>query len=132
MEAVIAVLAGVLVACSVHLMLNRNLVKYLLGLVLLGNTANLVIFAAGRVTRGVPALVPEAAVVPPEVVANALPQALILTAIVIGFGLVAFALVLAYRAYEELGTVDTEAMRVAEPLPEPEPAIAAPPKADAA
>jgi multicomponent Na+:H+ antiporter subunit C len=52
------------------------------------------------------------------VVANALPQALVLTAIVIGFGLFAFALVLALRAYWSLGTLDTEEMRVAEPREE--------------
>jgi multicomponent Na+:H+ antiporter subunit C len=43
-----------------------------------------------------------------------LPQALILTAIVIGFALLAFVFVLFYRAYQEVGTVDTELMRVAE------------------
>ena len=45
---------------------------------------------------------------------NALPQALILTAIVIGFGLLAFTLVLVYRARQALGTVDSDAMRIAE------------------
>jgi len=49
------------------------------------------------------------------VVANALPQALVLTAIVIGFGLFAFALALVFRAYQTLGTLDTDAMRHAEP-----------------
>ena len=48
--------------------------------------------------------------------ANSVPQALILTAIVISFALLACALVLAYRAYQELGTVDTHLMRIAEPV----------------
>jgi len=52
---------------------------------------------------------------PIGIVANALPQALVLTAIVIGFGLFAFALVLAFRAYQTLGTLNTDEMRVAEP-----------------
>jgi multicomponent Na+:H+ antiporter subunit C len=52
-------------------------------------------------------------------VANALPQALVLTAIVIGFGLFAFALVLAFRAYSDLGTLDSDEMRLAEPEGEP-------------
>ena len=52
---------------------------------------------------------------PVSEVANALPQALVLTAIVIGFGLFAFALVLAFRAYQSLGTLNTDEMRVAEP-----------------
>ena len=47
--------------------------------------------------------------------ANALPQALVLTAIVIGFGLFAFALVLMFRTYTTLGTLYSDEMRVAEP-----------------
>lgn len=116
METLLALLVGWLFAAAVYLMLSRSLVRYLFGLVLIGNAANLVIFASGRLTRGEPALVPDGLDAPAAAVANALPQALILTAIVIGFGLLAFAFVLAYRAREELGTVDTDAMRVAEPI----------------
>ncbi len=115
MEAALSLLVGVLMAASVYLMLSRNLIRYLFGLVLISNAANLVIFASGRLTRGAPPLVPSGMMEPDGPVANALPQALILTAIVISFGLLAFALVLAYRAYQELGTIDTDAMRTAEP-----------------
>lgn len=115
MEAALSLLVGVLMAASVYLMLSRNLIRYLFGLVLISNAANLVIFASGRLTRGAPPLVPEGLTAPDGPVANALPQALILTAIVISFGLLAFALVLAYRAYQALGTIDTDAMRAAEP-----------------
>lgn len=115
MDGVIAVLVGLLFGGGLYLVLSRHLVHYLLGLVLIGNAANLVIFAAGRLTRGQPAIVPPGLSEPVGVYANPLPQALILTAIVIGFGLTAFAVVLAYRAYEELHTVDTDAMRIAEP-----------------
>jgi multicomponent Na+:H+ antiporter subunit C len=114
-EAVLAVLTGWLVALSVYLMLSRSFVRYLFGLVILSNAANLILFASGRMTRGEPAIVPPGLPTPAGPVASALPQALILTAIVIGFGLVAFAFVLAFRAREELGTIDTDAMRVAEP-----------------
>ena len=58
---------------------------------------------------------PEGLPAPPGLVANALPQALVLTAIVIGFGLLAFALSLVFRGYQTLGTMDTDAMRFAEP-----------------
>jgi multicomponent Na+:H+ antiporter subunit C len=116
METLLAFLVGWLFATAVYLMLSRSLVRYLFGLVLIGNAANLVIFASGRLTRGEPALVPDGLAAPAAAVANALPQALILTAIVIAFGLLAFAFVLAYRAHDELGTVDTDAMRVAEPM----------------
>ena len=107
METILAVLVGILVAASVYLMLARNILRFLFGLILLSNAANLTIFIAGRLTRATP----------PLVVANALPQALILTAIVIGFGLLAFALALVLKAYRTLGTLDTDAMREAEPLP---------------
>jgi multisubunit Na+/H+ antiporter MnhC subunit len=50
MEPVIAVLVGVLVAASVYLMLSRNVLRFLFGLILISNAANLTIFAAGRLT----------------------------------------------------------------------------------
>lgn len=117
MEILLGSLAGILMAASVWLMLSRNLVKFLLGLVLIGNVANLVIFASGGLIYGAPALIPEGATTPAAPVANALPQALILTAIVIGFGLIAFTLVLALRAYQELGTVNVDAMQQAQATP---------------
>lgn len=114
MEILLGSLAGIMMAASVWLMLSRNLVKFLLGLVFIGNVANIVIFASGGLTYGAPPLIADGASMPGEAVANALPQALILTAIVIGFGLVAFTLVLALRAYQELGTVNIDAMNLAE------------------
>ncbi|MGP1395132.1 MAG: Na+/H+ antiporter subunit C [Inquilinaceae bacterium] len=115
METIVAVLVGVLLAAAVYMMLGRNLVKFLFGLMLLSNGANLLIFASGRLTWAAPALIDDGLVVLSGPAGNSLPQALILTAIVIGFGLLAFAMVLAYRAHQELGTVDTDRMRVAEP-----------------
>ena len=115
MEALTALVIGVLTAASVYLMLARNFLRFLFGLILLSNAANLVIFASGRMTPGAPALVPEGADAPLTVVGNALPQALVLTAIVIGFGLLAFTLALAFEAYRRLRTMDSDAMRLAEP-----------------
>ena len=124
MEPVFAVVIGFLFAASIYLMLGRNLIKFLFGLILISNAANLAIFVSGRLTWGSPGLIPPDAAAPVGVAANALPQALILTAIVISFGLLAFAMVLAYRAYQELGTVNTDEMRVAEPV-EPPPSAGA-------
>jgi len=115
MEALLALTIGVLVATSVYLMLARNVLRFIFGLILISNAANLTIFTSGRLTEGQPPLVPEGLDAPAVVVANALPQALVLTAIVIGFGLFAFALVLIFRAYTTLGTLYSEDMRVAEP-----------------
>jgi multicomponent Na+:H+ antiporter subunit C len=115
MEVVVSVLVGVLFATAIYLMLARSLLRFLFGLILISNGANLAIFEAGRLTAGAPPLIPEGLDEPAGFVANALPQALVLTAIVIGFGLFAFALVLCFRAYATLGTLDTDEMRVAEP-----------------
>jgi multicomponent Na+:H+ antiporter subunit C len=115
MEILIAMIVGVLVAASVYLMLARNVLRFLFGLVLISNAANLVIFASGRLTPEAPPLIPEGAYAPLKDVANALPQALVLTAIVIGFGLFAFALTLVYRSYQSLGTLNSDEMRIAEP-----------------
>ncbi|MFV8781184.1 Na+/H+ antiporter subunit C [Microbulbifer sp. SA54] len=115
METALAVLVGIMAATGVYLMLTANLLRYMFGLVLLSNAANLAIFAVGRLTRAVPPLVPEGLKAPAEPVANALPQAMILTAIVIGFGLLAFTLALIVRCYRDLGTLDASTMRLAEP-----------------
>jgi multicomponent Na+:H+ antiporter subunit C len=115
MEPVLAITIGVLVACSVFLLLSRDLVRVMLGIAILSNAVNLVLFTVGELTRNAPPLIPDDLKTPAGPVANPLPQALILTAIVIGFSLLAFALVLTYRAYTALGTVDVDAMRAAEP-----------------
>lgn len=107
METWLALVVGILFATGIYLVLRRNLLKLIFGLVLLSNAVNLLIFTVGRLVRASPALVPPGQTVPLEPFANPLPQALVLTAIVIGFGLVAFALVLLYRAYQSLGTVDS-------------------------
>ena len=118
MEAILAVVAGALFAASFYLLLRRNLLRFVVGLIILSNAANLVIFVMGRLTREHPPIIPHEAHVPPEPYANPLPQALILTAIVIRFGLLAFALVLIYRNFQSTDTLDTERIRSAEP-PEP-------------
>ncbi|WP_372683453.1 NADH-quinone oxidoreductase subunit K [Desulfosarcina sp.] len=110
METVLALLTGAMVAGSVFLMLSRNLVRFIFGLVLASNAVNLLIFAAGRMDTVRPPLIEQGALQPAATVANSLPQALILTAIVIGFALLAFIFILFLRAYQQLGTVDTEAM----------------------
>jgi multicomponent Na+:H+ antiporter subunit C len=114
MQTLCAVLVGVMVAASVYLILGRNLIRFIFGLILAGNAINLLIFTVGRLDSQRPPLIPAHATAAQETLANALPQALILTAIVIGFALLSFIFVLFYRAYQELGTVDTEQMRVAE------------------
>ena len=124
MEPVMAILVGVMVAGSVYLILGRNLIRFIFGLVLASNAVNLLLFTGGRLGQSSPPLIPEGALTPAGPVANALPQALMLTAIVIGFALLVFVFVLFYRAYQEIGTVDTEFMRLAEPVNDLTPAPA--------
>lgn len=117
MEPVFAIAFGVMIAVAAYLLMSRNLLRIVLGLLVLGNAANLSIFIAGRLTSRIPPLVPagETALAGG---ANPLPQALILTAIVISFALIAFTVVLFQSAHRRLGTLDVDAMREAEPLPQ--------------
>lgn len=98
MEVALAGLVGVVAAASVYLMLAGDLVRFLFGLALMTNAVNLAIFAVGRLRYASPPLIDEGALAPQDAVANALPQALVLTAIVISFGLFVFMLALVYRA----------------------------------
>ena len=120
-EPAFVALCAVFYATAIYLLLSRSIIRLLLGVVILGNAVNLTIFTAGRLTREVPPFIPLGESVPPIATANPLPQALVLTAIVISFSFFAFLLVLAYRAYQALGTDDTDRMRVAEPEGEPLP-----------
>lgn len=121
MDHVVAALAGVFLAGGIYLLLSRALIRMLLGLALLGNGVNLVILVSGRLGRVVPPVSPADAYLPLEGAANPLPQALILTAIVLGFAMFTFLLVLTYRAYQSLEADDTDRMRVAEPPGRPNP-----------
>jgi multicomponent Na+:H+ antiporter subunit C len=116
METALSFLCGIIAAASIYLMLAGNLIRFIFGLVLASNAVNLLIFVAGRISISHPPLLPEVYKISEIPMANALPQALILTAIVIGFALLTFVFILFYRAYQTLGTVDAESMRFAEPI----------------
>ena len=108
MESLLALASGVLYMSGIYLMLRRRLAQLIIGLGLLSNGTNLLIFAAGGLTRGHPPVVPQTGeqLLPPY--ADPVPQALVLTAIVIGFGLLAFSLVLAHRVHATTGTDDVD------------------------
>ncbi len=122
-EVAMAALVGAFFTIAVYLLLSRAVIRMLLGIAILGNGVNLLIFTLGRITREVPPIVPGDLKQPLEPIANPLPQALILTAIVIGFALFTFLLVLGYRAYQELDADDTDNMRLAEPENAPRPPL---------
>ncbi|RYE11218.1 MAG: Na+/H+ antiporter subunit C [Hyphomicrobiales bacterium] len=122
MEAALALLIGLFIAVAIYLILSRALIRVVIGIVVLGNAINLLIFVAGRLTSATPPIVPpgmDAALG----MANPLPQALILTAIVIGFAMFAYFIVLALRAYQATDADDINHMRLAEPEGEPRPPL---------
>ena len=123
MDYAVAALVGLFFTAGIYLLLSRALIRMLLGLALLGNGINLLILVAGRLTRAVPPIVPEGGNAPLIGAANPLPQALILTAIVIGFAMFCFLLVLAFRAYQSFDADDTDQMRAAEPRGGPRPPL---------
>ncbi len=111
METILAFVIGGLYAAGIYMLLRRSLVKLLIGLALLGHAANLLIFTAAGLTRGQAPVIAAPATTIVHPFADPLPQALILTAIVISFGVTAFALALAYRTYQTVGTDDLDQMR---------------------
>jgi multicomponent Na+:H+ antiporter subunit C len=106
MELLLAILAGVLYASGLYLMLRRRLAQLIIGLSLLSNGSNILLLSAAGVTRGKPPLI--SAGVTADQFADPVPQSLILTAIVIGFGVLAFALVLAHRVQQSAGSDDID------------------------
>src|SRR5690606_30424939 len=112
MATVLAIVVGCLYAAGIYMMLRRSLFKLILGLVLLSHGANLLIFTVGGLTRGWLPIVPAGATLPRTPSADPLPQALILVAIVIGFAVLAFSLVLFHRVYQTFGSDDPVDLKV--------------------
>jgi multicomponent Na+:H+ antiporter subunit C len=103
----LAIVAGALYATGLYLMLRRRLAQLIIGLGLLANGSNVLILASAGVTRGRPPIVPDPSVIGGPI-ADPVPQALILTAIVIGFGVLAFSLVLAHRVHRSVDSDDID------------------------
>ena len=103
---------GGLFAISIYLLLSQQLMRWLFGIVILGSTTNFVILLVGHLAQTPPFVLSGKA----ATMANPLSQALILTAIVIGFGLFSFALVLVRKVWENFKTLDSDKLRLAEPL----------------
>jgi len=103
-EALFAVGIGLLAAAGIWLLLRPRTFDIVLGLSLLSYAVNLFIFAMGRLRVGAPPIAPGGAAPTLASVADPLPQALVLTAIVISFGMTALLLVIALRGRHESGT----------------------------
>ena len=109
MELLLSILVGFLFAGGIFCLLRRNIVKLVIGIILLSQGANLLLFMTGGLITGQPPMVADGAKAPVAPFADPLPQAMVLTAIVIGFGLTAFLLVLVCRAHEAVGSDDINA-----------------------
>ncbi len=99
MEILVAISVGVMTSCGVFLVLRSSTFTVVVGLTLLSYAVNVFLLSMGRLKVGAPAIIDPAA----EQYADPLPQALVLTAIVIAFGMTAFVIVLALKARGELG-----------------------------
>ena len=118
MSVLYAFVAAGLFGCGLYMTLSRHLVRLLLGLSLLTTAVNLVLFQAGRIESVQPPLIPEGAERLHDS-ADPLPQALVLTAIVIGFALSVILAALALRAYRGHGTLRSDEIQSAERLGDP-------------
>lgn len=112
MEALISIVIAVLTGCGVYLALRSRTFPVILGLTLLSYAVNLFIFVMGRLRSGVPAVINDSGDY-----TDPIPQALVLTAIVIGFAMTAFMLVLALRARSELGNDHIDGKQNREDIP---------------
>lgn len=110
MDVLLALVIGGLYAAGLYMMMRRSISKLIIGLILLSHGVNLLIFTAGGLTRGQAPLIAERAATG-QALADPLPQAMILTAIVISFGVLAFTVVLLHRAHQTLGTDDLDDMK---------------------
>lgn len=107
MEILMAFVVGILFMTATYLMLSKSLLRIIIGTGLLSHGVHLLLLTMGGLKRGAAPLLGEKALS----YADPLPQALILTAIVISFGVTSFFLVLAYRAFQELGTDNMDRLR---------------------
>lgn len=109
MELILAIVVGGLYAGGVYMLMRRSILKLIIGLGLLGNASNLLIFAMGNFNSNAP-LIQQGETAMRAPYADPLPQALILTAIVIGFGTLAFTIILTRRVYKTSKTDDLDAL----------------------
>jgi len=108
---VLAFLIGGLYAGALYMIMRRSIVKMIMVLAMLSYATNLLIFTVGGLTRAAPPLIASGATEPAPPYADPVPQALILTAIVISFGVLAFAVVLIEQTHRSVGTDDSNNLR---------------------
>jgi multicomponent Na+:H+ antiporter subunit C len=114
MTTVMGVTIGLIAAAAFYNMMRRSIMTLAVGLILLGHAVNLLLFTSNGLVRGKPPLIAVDATSAVEGFADPLPQALILTAIVINFGMLVFALVLLHRTRRAARTDRIDELRRSE------------------
>ncbi|MCG8581372.1 MAG: NADH-quinone oxidoreductase subunit K [Bacteroidales bacterium] len=107
MEILLSALTGLLYAGGVYLILRRSILKFIIGIIFMSNATNLLVFLSAGIVPGQPAFVDDT-MKDAELMADPLPQALVLTAIVIGFGIVVFTIALKYKFFKTTSTDDQD------------------------
>lgn len=110
MEILLAILVGVLYTAGVYMLLRRSILKFIIGIIFLSNATNLLVFLAAGIVPGEPVFV-EAAETVTSKLADPLPQALVLTAVVISFGIVVYLLAVKYRLFYDTRTDDLDQLK---------------------
>jgi multicomponent Na+:H+ antiporter subunit C len=111
MNLIIALIIGILFSASLFLMLQKSFFKLIIGVILFGYATVFFLFTVGGTTKNAPPLIdPETAAV--EELADPLPQALTLTAIVISIGVQLFVIILLKKVYEEVETADLDELNI--------------------
>lgn len=114
MTTLLGLTIGAVAAAAFYNMMRRSIMTLAVGLILLSHAANLLLFSSNGLVRGKPPLIEADAAMPPEGFADPLPQALILTAIVINFGMLVFALILLHRTRRAARTDRVDALQESE------------------
>ena len=109
MDVILAILVGVLYTAGVYMLLRRSILKFIIGIIFMSNATNLLVFLSAGLIPGSPAFVDGTTTT--AHLADPLPQALVLTAIVIGLGMVVFILALKYKFFEVTGTDDLDQLK---------------------
>ena len=115
MTLVLMIAVSLCISAGVFLVLSRDAYRIVVGFAVLGSGVNLIVFLAGRPGTLVPPVIPKGAGALAQGAAAALPQALVLTAIVIGFALLCFSLILAARVSRDHGHSDVARQQASEP-----------------
>ena len=114
MEIVLAILVGVQYTAGVYMLLRRSILKFIIGIIFMSNATNLLVFISAGITSGSPPFLDETAGHTGHM-ADPLPQALVLTAVVIGLGIIVFILALKYKFFSVTNTDDLDQIKRTDP-----------------